>query len=104
MNNSLDKYFQRCASTEPWQEIKVQSQSQEDVEYSVIIPYTDDSIDDYICECKGYLHRGYCSHQQIAFEQRCGWVESENSEQQSPEQIENFECPRCFERTILDKK
>jgi hypothetical protein len=54
--------------------------------------------EDAICECKGYDFRGHCSHQAIAIQRLCRWVEGQGPDQ-SNEQRKDKVCPRCGDQT-----
>lgn len=54
-----------------------------------------DDLEEVICECEGYLYRGYCSHQLEAIERVCGWYEPVGPETQTLTEKHNKICPRC---------
>lgn len=93
---------QHCVSAEPWFEIQVPSASEKGKVYRVLVPWPDDQINDLTCECKGFIHRGHCHHQEIAFESICRWTSREGLEEQTPEQYREHICPRCGEETISE--
>ena len=93
---------QRCVSAEPWYEIQVPSGSDPDRVYTVLVPWPDDGVEDLMCECKGFVYRGRCSHQDEAFEILCRWTSAEGPEKQTKEQRREHVCPRCGEPTISE--
>lgn len=93
---------QYCVSIEPWFEIPVRSLTEPDQVYRVLVPWPDDQADDLICECKSFLYRGHCRHQQEAFDSLCRWVSNEGPEEQTPEQHREHVCPRCGAPTISE--
>lgn len=88
---------QMCISNQPWYSIKVRSDTNPRLVYSLKIPLPDDPKEEIICQCQGYIHRGACKHQGIADMMRCGWQEGD------PEsQIEPGYCPRCGNQTYTE--
>lgn len=53
----------------------------------------------YVCECKGYVHRGTCRHQQEAYDHLCDWTEVRDGRytelMQTDEQKLRGICPQC---------
>jgi hypothetical protein len=86
---------QHCLSSEPWFEIVVPSQSEEDKFYHVKVPYPDDEVDEFICECLGFVHRGHCIHQEMVDATLCQWTELDGPEVQSKSEKKSNICPRC---------
>lgn len=84
---------QRCLNDGIMAEISVPSHSDPAVLYNVVIQSPNDP-EDIVCECEGYLYRGYCSHQNEALAQICGWTEFEE-EEQTDDQVRQKICPRC---------
>lgn len=89
------KEAQYCVSTQPWFTIEVPSQSTPNLIYEVLVPFPDDPPTEFICSCQGYVHRGHCRHQAIAFGDLCGWKEGDE-ETQSEDQKTKHICPRCW--------
>jgi predicted RNA-binding Zn-ribbon protein involved in translation (DUF1610 family) len=88
---------QKCSSWDLWFETKVDSQSNPDEKYVVLIPLPDDPVEEYICECQGYIHRGKCRHQQIAADSLCRW---DGETLQTEKQMRDMICPKCGDKTI----
>lgn len=89
---------QVCVSTQPYFQAFIQSDADPMKVYSVYVPMPGDPPESYICTCPGFMHRGYCKHQQRI--QPCMWDESIGLEEQTPEQREQRICPRCGNDTI----
>lgn len=54
-----------------------------------------------ICECEGYVYRGYCAHQKIARRQLCGWSEiAPRARQQTESDRSLMICPECGQRAM----
>lgn len=88
------KLVQQCRSCEGWTPVEIQSQSDIDTKYVIMVSPWDDHNDN-ICDCKGYKFRGHCSHQYRASAAVCRWSETEGPEGQTPRQKDEQECPRC---------
>jgi hypothetical protein len=93
---------QRCVSTDPWFEIKVSSATEKDKEYRILVPWPDDEVDDLTCECLSFVHRGWCHHQEEAFDSLCRWASIQGPEEQTRDQRHNHICPRCGNETISE--
>lgn len=91
--------IQRCVSAEPWFVVEVESQTTKGKSYKVVIPWPDDTEENFICECLGYIHRGYCVHQKIVSAKLCRWDEISGPEAQDDYQKQNLICPRCGDET-----
>lgn len=91
---------QHCVSSEPWFGQDIPSQTTKGVTYRVYSPYPDDVQEELTCECQGFIFRGWCVHQQLAFENLCRWTETDGPEEQTPHERRNKICPRCGDETI----
>lgn len=92
--------FQVCRSTEGWSPVSVPSNSEPGTTYLVFVnPWG--NVNENICECKGYLYRFRCSHQQEASDRLCGWIEGrpvgKNAlvVEQTPHERKKKRCPMC---------
>jgi predicted RNA-binding Zn-ribbon protein involved in translation (DUF1610 family) len=88
---------QKCSSWDLWHGVQVDSQSNPGSKYTVLIPLPNDPVEDYICECDGYLYRGTCRHLQEAKELLCRW---DGDPIQTKEQASDMICPKCGNKTI----
>jgi hypothetical protein len=89
---------QQCLRTGEYSYEFVRSNTDADVEYSVLVVDPSDPTE-CICECEGFSFRGHCSHQDIAVGQLCAWREVDGPEKQTREQRRAKICPRCGEET-----
>lgn len=87
---------QRCLRDRVYS-FDIESHTDPDIIYEVIILDNSDP-DEAICECESYEFRGYCRHQQEAFDLLCDW-ETNATEHQTPAQRRHHICPRCGSRT-----
>jgi hypothetical protein len=89
------KVKQVCRSSDGWQAVKIDSASDPDTVYVVLVnPWGD--LRENICDCKGYQYRGQCSHQKKAEDKNCGWgAGGYLAETQTPEEESLQRCPRC---------
>lgn len=94
-----DGWMRYCESWEPWTLVIVNSQTNPGTKYRVLIPLADDPVDEYTCNCLGYIHRGTCKHQLIAQEQVCHW-NSKSEIEQTQEQLDAMICPKCGKGTF----
>lgn len=92
--------YQQCRSLNGWVPIEVPSQSDPEKRYLVLVnPW--DTIDENICECRGYEFRGHCAHQKIAKQLLCGWDEmAVRSISQTPGEQKLMICPKCKGSTM----
>lgn len=98
--------FQSCRSNDGWIPVLVAS-STNPIDYTVMVcPW--DSPSECICECPGYLYRGHCKHQHIAFGSLCRWDSLTGTvregveiapDAQTDEQRKNKVCPACGGQT-----
>lgn len=93
---------QVCESYSPWYEIKVNSKTNIKKAYRVLIPNCDSNLEEYICECTGFIFRGFCSHQEEAYAKMCLWNEIDGPEKQNSSQKNHKICPRCGFSTIIN--
>lgn len=84
--------YQACRSAEAWTPVPVPSSDGERMYTVFVSPW---AIHESICECKGYLFRGRCQHQDTAARRVCGWSELSNPQQQTPEERKEKICPKC---------
>jgi hypothetical protein len=91
--------YQQCRSLSGWVPVSVPSASEPDKTYTVLVnPWG--SIDECICECRGYDFRGKCAHQGHAKTLICGWDElAPRARPQTPHQRKAMKCPMCEGRT-----
>lgn len=89
------KSFQVCETVFGFTTVEVPSHSEPDKVYVCIVQQPDD-LEDVMCECEGYVHRGQCSHQQEALELLCLWQEDKGPEKQTDRQSIKRICPRCL--------
>lgn len=86
--------FQECRQADGWQIVRVLSGSDPDKRYTVHVnPWG--AVDENICECLGYVHRGTCRHQLEAAKRLCTWREDSANEIQTIPQRKSMVCPRC---------
>lgn len=84
--------YQACLSHRMWFPIPVSSSS-DDMTYVVwVSPWG--KMQENICECKGYLYRSHCRHQEKAQELLCDWSELSGTEQTDLERKSKI-CPAC---------
>jgi hypothetical protein len=86
----------RCESSEPWWTTHIQSSSDPDRVYTILVPDSDSEQDDIICECLGFIHQGHCKHQAEVFANLCRWDELIGPEEQEVDGV----CPRCGSSTV----
>ncbi len=92
MSERLQPY-QSCRSNEGWIPTLVPSESQ-GIDYTVMVcPW--DHHRENICECKGYVFKGHCKHQLMAWNKICRWNELDGPEKQNEDQQKGKVCPRC---------
>lgn len=84
--------YQTCRSTEGWYPVRVASSSGEGHYVVLVSPW---SAQESICECKSYLYRGRCKHQDEAARRVCGWSELEHPQQQTDDERKMKICPKC---------
>jgi len=89
------KTYQTCRSNEGWQPVEIDSASDPNKTYVVLVnPWGDPR--ENICDCEGYRFRGVCSHQQKAADEVCRWNEVLGfAETQTSQQASELICPRC---------
>lgn len=81
-----------------WFPVPVASSSSPEVQYVVHVnPWGPAS--ENVCECKAYIFRGHCRHQDIASESLCAWQEGISKEVQTDMQRNMMQCPRCGKAT-----
>lgn len=94
-------YGWECETNFGWQEVKVPSHSDPDVEYTVLFsPWKGEPA----CSCSGYRFRGQCSHQDEAVEYLClwssaddpDWVTKIGRQGEFADKLEH--CPECGEK------
>ena len=85
---------QECLNDGYMTEVIVRSHTDRDRLYTVLVQ-TPDETQEVICECEGYVFRGYCKHQKQAMEALCKWTEKIGPEAQTNEQRKDKICPRC---------
>lgn len=89
---------QRCLQSGEDCVVEIASHSDPDVVYAVEV-FDFEDPEEIICECEGFVYRGYCSHQQEAVDALCRWHELDGPEEQTPEQRRAKICPRCGNET-----
>lgn len=93
---------QQCRSLDGWQVVSIASHSGDG--YYVVHANPWGEVSAYVCECKGYLYRGECRHQEAAAEHICGWSEivdnSYTELMQTEPQKSRGICPQCGGRTM----
>lgn len=96
---SLQSY-QHCRTLAGWVPSEVPSETDPEIKYTVLVnPWG--SIEENICECKGYEFRGTCKHQYTAHNLLCKWDESNPlCEEQSVHQHKHMICPKCKGQTM----
>lgn len=78
--------FQSCRSNEGWQAVRVQSDSDDKIVYTVLVsPWR---ANESICDCPGYLFRGSCKHLKRASDDVCRWTGA-------PGEPRHDACPTC---------
>jgi hypothetical protein len=88
------KIVHQCASTVGWTPVNIASGSDQKRAYVVHCnPWN--RVDEYICECKGYINRGHCKHQAQADSKLCKWHGLLGPEEQTEVQAQIGQCPRC---------
>lgn len=90
---------QQCRSLEGWMPIEIPSRTDPDLKY-VVHTNPWGTASENICQCKSYLYRGRCAHQEFAHAEICGWNQAFSYEQQTDAQKKEMECPRCFGATM----
>lgn len=87
--------YQTCRTNEGWQPVEIDSASEADKIYVVLVnPWGDPR--EHICDCEGYRFRGYCRHQAKADEEVCRWTEVRGFvEIQTSIQARELICPKC---------
>jgi hypothetical protein len=86
--------YQTCRSNEGWQPVTIDSKTDPDKKYVVLVNPWGDSRE-HICDCEGYHYRGFCSHQERADAEVCRWKDTGLREAQTPVQQAGLVCPRC---------
>ena len=88
---------QQCRKLDGWQVVSVASSSGDGAYVVHANPWGE--IDAYVCECKGYQHRGQCRHQVEAYRHLCDWSEVRDGRytelMQTDEQKLHSICPQC---------
>lgn len=90
---------QNCVSNQPYHHHYVLSRSEPGKVYAVVIPFPHDPREEWICDCKGFLFRGYCRHIDTAPDP-CHWQELKGPEQQTEPERATKTCPRCGNDTV----
>jgi hypothetical protein len=87
--------YQECSTAGGWIDIEVPSNSDPEKIYTITFsPWKRQGGG--VCECPGFLHRGHCSHLDIALKKICGWAEiNEGCPPQTDHQRRNRICPGC---------
>jgi hypothetical protein len=89
---------QFCTSNQPYATAYVMSHTTFGEVYELLIPFPGAEPSDFSCTCKGFKHRGHCSHQrEVAL---CHWNDLDGEPQ-----TEEGVCPRCgldtYEESIM---
>lgn len=92
--------IQVCRSNDGWQPVKIASESEENLEYLVLVnPWGQPG--ENLCECPGYTFRGRCKHQSFAAAKVCRWAENnpQYKVKQTEQDKETMTCPACDGQT-----
>lgn len=90
---------QQCRSRDGLQVVPVRSHTDQQKVYNVLSNVWG-NVNEYVCQCKGYVNRGKCRHQQEAAQHLCGWADVMDNGQWNPlaqtdEQADAKVCPKC---------
>jgi hypothetical protein len=84
---------QRCLTTVGWSPVRVASSSGGPNHMVTVSPFV--TVKEFVCDCKGFEYRGYCSHQKKALESVCWWPLGQWKEDQTDTQRHDKICPHC---------
>jgi len=96
-----ERLIQECGSGQTWQEINIESTSEEGKVYVVQLPPWDRDLSEVVCSCPSYEFRGRCRHQAEALSSVCAWSELTGKKQTAAQKAKRI-CPECGDKTIIE--